>query len=273
LSAQFHYMKICGNTLSVSVSLGQYKKYHNSALSIWLSVDPMSDKYPSTSPYTYCGNNPVRLVDPNGREIGEYFDMDGKWLGTDGKNDGLVHFVNDANSQKQLRRDARKDRYTTSSIKSEVTTSITVLDEIIDVFDRTAGGNNNGKYEEGSAFKNDLFFPCRSERGVENHVDLKLENGSTSIHSHSFVETLNAEGGYDIYVPEEPSKKDKQMFTHFTLNVIVGKTKFDPNENDRIRYDRAYFYNSSVECILDLDMSTIRQISWHTNHSFHLPKK
>ena len=44
-------------------------RHYNSALSIWLSVDPMSDKYPSTSPYTYCGNNPVRLVDPNGEDI------------------------------------------------------------------------------------------------------------------------------------------------------------------------------------------------------------
>ncbi len=44
-------------------------RYYNSALSIWLSVDPMSDKYPGVSPYTYCGNNPVRLVDPDGRKI------------------------------------------------------------------------------------------------------------------------------------------------------------------------------------------------------------
>ena len=42
-------------------------RHYNSALSIWLSVDPMSDKYPGVSPYTYCANNPVRLVDPDGR--------------------------------------------------------------------------------------------------------------------------------------------------------------------------------------------------------------
>ena len=35
----------------------------------WLSVDPMADKYPSISPYSYCAWNPVKLVDPNGREI------------------------------------------------------------------------------------------------------------------------------------------------------------------------------------------------------------
>jgi len=36
---------------------------------MWLSVDPMSDKYPSMSPYNYCANNPIILVDPDGREI------------------------------------------------------------------------------------------------------------------------------------------------------------------------------------------------------------
>ena len=44
-------------------------RYYSSDLSIWLSVDPMSAKYPSLSPYTYCANNPVRCVDPNGEEI------------------------------------------------------------------------------------------------------------------------------------------------------------------------------------------------------------
>ena len=44
-------------------------RYYSSDLSIWLSVDPMSDKYPSLSPYTYCANNPIKLMDPNGEEV------------------------------------------------------------------------------------------------------------------------------------------------------------------------------------------------------------
>ena len=43
-------------------------RYYSSDLSVWLSVDPMSDKYPSLSPYTYCVDNPVKVVDPNGEE-------------------------------------------------------------------------------------------------------------------------------------------------------------------------------------------------------------
>ena len=36
---------------------------------MWLSVDPMSDKYPCISPYAYCVWNPVKLIDPDGREF------------------------------------------------------------------------------------------------------------------------------------------------------------------------------------------------------------
>lgn len=39
----------------------------NDKVLIWLSVDPLSDKYPSTSPYAYCRNNPIMRVDPDGR--------------------------------------------------------------------------------------------------------------------------------------------------------------------------------------------------------------
>jgi RHS repeat-associated protein len=41
-------------------------RYYDSDLSVWLSVDPMSDMRSWVSPYAYCQNNPVVLVDSRG---------------------------------------------------------------------------------------------------------------------------------------------------------------------------------------------------------------
>jgi len=42
-------------------------RYYDADISVWLSVDPMADKYPSLSAFMYCAGNPVMLVDPDGR--------------------------------------------------------------------------------------------------------------------------------------------------------------------------------------------------------------
>ncbi|MBO4488214.1 MAG: RHS repeat-associated core domain-containing protein [Bacteroidales bacterium] len=55
-------------------------RYYSSDLSIWLSVDPMSDKYASLSPYVYCADNPVKLVDPNGEDYETVIDKDSKTI-------------------------------------------------------------------------------------------------------------------------------------------------------------------------------------------------
>jgi len=41
--------------------------YHSTA-SVWLSVDPLSDNTPGVTPYAYCVNNPIRIIDPDGRD-------------------------------------------------------------------------------------------------------------------------------------------------------------------------------------------------------------
>ena len=58
-------------------------RYYSSDLSIWLSVDPMSDKYPSTSPFAYCRNNPVILIDQIGMDDSPIFTTEGKLKGVD----------------------------------------------------------------------------------------------------------------------------------------------------------------------------------------------
>ena len=42
--------------------------YDSDILTGWLSVDPLADKYPSLSPYAYCGWNPINTTDPNGTD-------------------------------------------------------------------------------------------------------------------------------------------------------------------------------------------------------------
>ena len=57
-------------------------RYYNPKTSLWLSVDPLAEKYNEWSPYNYTLNNPVKYVDPDGRSVDEPDD----WvLGKNGK--------------------------------------------------------------------------------------------------------------------------------------------------------------------------------------------
>ena len=42
--------------------------YDADLLTGWPSVDPMIDKYPSTSTYNYCSLNPIKMIDPDGMD-------------------------------------------------------------------------------------------------------------------------------------------------------------------------------------------------------------
>ena len=43
----------------------------------FISRDPMFEKYPSISPYTYCANNPLIFVDPTGKNLEGYINGEG----------------------------------------------------------------------------------------------------------------------------------------------------------------------------------------------------
>ena len=122
-------------------------RYYSSDLSIWLSVDPMAAKYASLSPYVYCADNPVRLVDPDGEEIGQYLDWNGNFLGTDGKEDISVYFVSDEESINIITKNNEAQRVTSrSAVTVDWKTDIIEIEAIISVYDRTV--INGGDREE-----------------------------------------------------------------------------------------------------------------------------
>lgn len=65
----------------------------------WLSPDPLAEEFPEWSPYTFTFNNPVRYTDPTGLAPedmippGDFYNENGKYLGTDGIDDGKVYVV------------------------------------------------------------------------------------------------------------------------------------------------------------------------------------
>jgi RHS repeat-associated protein len=44
-------------------------RYYDPRVSIWMSVDPLVEKYPNISPYVYVADNPIMFIDPDGKRI------------------------------------------------------------------------------------------------------------------------------------------------------------------------------------------------------------
>ena len=61
--------KFNGKELDQETGLYYYgARYYDPETSVWLSVDPLVEKYPNLNPYTYTFSNPVRFMDPTGME-------------------------------------------------------------------------------------------------------------------------------------------------------------------------------------------------------------
>ena len=66
-------------------------RYYEPRLSLWMSTDPLEEKYCDINAYAYCHNNPVNMTDPEG--LGDYYTNTGYWLGTDGKKNNLAYIT------------------------------------------------------------------------------------------------------------------------------------------------------------------------------------
>ncbi len=80
-------------------------RYYNPRTSVWLSVDPLAEDYPGIGAYVYCLDNPVKLIDPDGRSTKVVGNDNGTYsvVGGNLKDKDTRIFIVDKNDQsKQL---------------------------------------------------------------------------------------------------------------------------------------------------------------------------
>jgi RHS repeat-associated protein len=173
-------------------------RYYDSDLSVWISVDPMSDKYPSLSPYCYSANNPVVLKDPNGLEI--------VITGEDGTQTTYTQGM-EYNG---------KDEFTDKTIKTlnqmySVKNGATVIDELVN-----SKNTYNITNEKSSIDGTDSFTP-NNEGGklkMNNKMDL-LNLSHELFHGYQYEK---GQGGASIFNEVEAYLYSSSINTQYGIN-------------------------------------------------------
>jgi len=150
-------------------------RYYDSDLSQWLSVDPMSDKYPSLSPYNYCENNPVVLIDPNGNSTSPIYDTDGNYLGTDNQGfSGDILIFDDPSKFKQGMEHSEAEKIG-KVFSSDLNLSMNVQNKI---FNHIITGT---EFPDGKILKSSEFYAYVKSMFDANARYMGNENGKYNI--------------------------------------------------------------------------------------------
>ena len=196
-------------------------------MAMWLSVDPLADKYPGISPYAYCAWNPLKQIDPDGREMGDFYSKDGTYLNTDGNNDGKVYIVKDQAWGTKIKNDRLSGKNTT-------------LD--LDKVERFTDENGNDLFLAEDIIKKISSAENLSSDGNEHGFFYRKKNETPERELESFPDHLTFNKYPDLWLsmhthPQEQdatmSEQDHADMDQIPINIVIGNNK--PSESGNVK--------------------------------------
>lgn len=180
-------------------------RYYDPKASVWVSVDPLTDKYPELSPYNYCKNNPVIYNDPDGKDLRSFAS-------------GALDFVPFVGSVKQIYEGVKEGN------RGKAALGVVMLG--VDVFTFGEGGEAIRVAEKGGQ----LIAKEGAEILAKNEVKSVAEKGGQMLTEKVATEQTEKEIGKDV------GEKSYQTYTktnEATGEVYSGRTsgKGTPYEN------------------------------------------
>ena len=138
-------------------------RFYDPEICQWHAIDPSCEKYYDVSPYAYCVDEPVRLIDTGGEKIIDsngniavYYDSERNYHYTKYATNDIIRIVNSLKMTQQGRTQLGKMINSSINVKMEISPNVFRINNGYRL-GAAIQGNSNSKDNYGETYKNGIY--------------------------------------------------------------------------------------------------------------------
>lgn len=237
---------------------------------VWLSVDPLAEKYPIVGSYVYCMSNPVKYIDPDGKDI-IYFNLKGREVNrVEQSGPDVKQMVLTTNKDIKSVNTAIDKGYVVSAISnSEIAKIGKIYETAEDNKTETEQGFVRGTNGESKIITGAKAAEIGSEQWSEARADVAANGSSPTSDVHLHPKKYDAAGNLIMYGKPEGSGTDINPNNNrgYTEPSLVLGYKEQPQSQPtgqiggQVQYDyipMVGFYNTNNNQITTIPLSDLQ---------------